>query len=362
MAENLRALLDNLRFSSGPAAVRNYFAALMWTDNEQGLRLINDPDLCFGTLYLLRNEVNTYFSGSGRDRTDLLNPLYLRALDTADVLADTPAGRSDAADGAVSSQSGEAAGSVGRTGWGGPNKRTARQAWAGRRDERQRRAWAAMKPADVQPEYEKQHNSMRKGWAERQSIVSMRNDNDLITALQWMLRSGSDENGLGELYGQLMDNCACLLPEVHRDMPVLESMSHMIFQRHREGRLIHELVRAFFEARRLESLPLLAQGLLSANSRDVELAKRLLCFIPCIRRAIAGRDEAGSGLELSGADLYACSMEWLNQNKPFLYYTGENLHLSGYPMHYTVLEDSGAPGNCSCSNVDFSPGQEVRYD
>jgi hypothetical protein len=74
------SLLDNLRLSNGPEGLKNYFRELLRTDRDGALKAINDSDIKFGTLYLLRSEL------SEKLVEDDLNPLYRRALNLTDDL------------------------------------------------------------------------------------------------------------------------------------------------------------------------------------------------------------------------------------------------------------------------------------
>lgn len=165
------------------------------------------------------------------------------------------------------------------------------------------------------------------GGADRHSEAMMRSDGDSThAALRWMMKTGFDENEAGSGYDQVMERTAALLTKSFNDTDVLREIAEMIFAKNRSGRLIHELVWAFFEARKPESLTLIVQGLDSADNRDVELAKRLLRFIPCVRE--------NAGMPMNAVRIKA--MSWLQDNLPFLYYTGESLHLSGQPLLYAV--------------------------
>lgn len=165
------------------------------------------------------------------------------------------------------------------------------------------------------------------GRADRHTEAMMRSDGDnTYAALRWMLKTGFDENEPGSGYDQVMEHTAALLTKSFNDTDVLPEIAEMIFTKNRSGKFIHELVWAFFEARRPESLPLIAQGLNSADSRDIELAKRLLCFIPCVHE--------NPGIPIKA--VHSRVMTWLQENLPFLYYTGESLHLSSQPLFYAV--------------------------
>lgn len=70
---------------------------------------------------------------------------------------------------------------------------------------------------------------------------------------------------------------------------------------------------------------MVAKRLLSNDRRDVELAKKMLAFIPCFD---FNNNEP--------AKLYNCVLGWLNQNRPYLRYTGENNQKGTVPCPYEV--------------------------
>lgn len=160
-----------------------------------------------------------------------------------------------------------------------------------------------------------------------QTEKAMRSDNeDTASALRWMIKTGYIEEAADKDYEQLMESSASLLTKSFKDTTVLQEIAEMIFARYRSGRLIHGLVWAFFEAHSIESLQFIAQRLKSTDKRESELSKKLLYFVPAISE--------GSGSE--GSTLYFRTLQWLQENKPFLYYTGESLQMCSLPRHYAV--------------------------
>jgi hypothetical protein len=257
-------LLDNLRLSNGPEGLKNYFRELLRVARGSALAAINDSDIRFGTLYLLKPELPEKLVQND------LNPLYRKALDMADSLT-----------------------------------------------------------GNVSPGTE---SNIRKS------------GEDAASALRWIIRTGLPEEGLGSRYEQLMERAAALLVKSFGDTSILPELAEIIFDRNKRGALLHELVWAFFEARCPESLRLVAQRLVSADRRDVELAKKLLCFIPGMSNDASGdmagetasNISTGAGDRLTGPGLYKTALEWLEENRHFLYYTGESLHLCNLPQHYRV--------------------------
>jgi hypothetical protein len=165
------------------------------------------------------------------------------------------------------------------------------------------------------------------GGMNRSLETRMRSDRDgTRQALRWIIATGYDEPAATAEYDRILEKSAVLLSRGLRDSEALPDIAEMMFRRYRDGKLIHDVAWAFFEASAPESLGLIVQRLASPNVPDVELAKKLLCFIPCVGR-MDGR---------SGAALYREAIAWLNKNLPFLQYTGESLHMSSHPHHYAV--------------------------
>jgi len=250
------SLLDNVRLSNGPQEMKNYFRGQFQIDRNKAIEMLNDRNLHFSTLYLLKSDLDEKTIKSS------LNPVYRKALDIADLL--TP----------------------------------------------------------QIPQMQK-----RSAWSPGKLERKLRSpDDDTASALRWIVGTGNPEDGSDGKYELLMERCAALLIKSHGDTTQLPGLVEMIFARNRRGALIHELVWAFFEARSPDSLMLLAQRLNSRDVRDAALAKKLLSFIP-------GIADESVHIKLSP---YSWVSGWLGENRPFLCYTGENLHVSSNPMPYSV--------------------------
>ena len=239
-------LLDNIRYSNGPDGLREYFGKMLQNNRLKAIELINDSDIQFSTIYLLREEI------SGSIEPEALNPLYYKALKTAEKLQ-------------------------------------------------------AKNPKAVEKE-------LRTA------------DDDTRSVLKWIIKTGNPERCSDHDYLKLLENAAALLVKSFRDTSVLPEIADMIFSANRDGKAVHDLVWAFFEASRPESLYIIAGYLNSPHSRDVELAKKLLCFIPDIENAS----------DVSGPALYNRVILWLQENLPYLYYTGESMYLCNSPRYYEV--------------------------
>mgnify|MGYP006945565086 CR=1 FL=1 len=144
------------------------------------------------------------------------------------------------------------------------------------------------------------------------------------TALAWVLDTGYEENGLDEAYEEVLERAVSLLINTYHDTDILPRVAHMIFARHREGRNIHDLTWAYFQSGYPDALRLIARRLSSAEPADVTLACRLLHIDP------PGSDPDSCRKE------YRPYMEWLRDNDPYLYFTGESMQYASAPIFYRV--------------------------
>lgn len=147
------------------------------------------------------------------------------------------------------------------------------------------------------------------------------------TVLKWILETGAVHDGLSSDHDAVLDIAAALLVKLFHEKSVLPIMADMIFERNRKGRFNHDLVWAFFEAKEPESLILIANRLKSENQKDVEFAHKLLNFIPDI----------GTGNMVNADQQYSYIVHWLQDNGPFLHYTGESLQQLHRPSPYVVI-------------------------
>jgi hypothetical protein len=268
------SLLDNIRISNGPEGLRRFFSEMLHTDRNRLLELLSDRRLHFGTLYLLKPDI---ISGGLREA---LPGIYKKALELSDELCGVKT------DGTL--QAGRRITPVRRRTGTGPSGRS------------------------------------REG-GKTQAADMIFSDTVAAPALGWIAETGWDNDMPEDSYELLMERCTALLLARLRHKPVLPAIADTIFSRHRQGRLIHNLVWAFFEARDRESLYLVAQKLGSPDRRDIALARKLLRFIP-------GTDDDA----MSGPALYYGALKWLSENMPFIYYTGESMQMCPKPLYYAI--------------------------
>lgn len=181
---------------------------------------------------------------------------------------------------------------------------------------------------------------------EKTGGLETRSDADTHAALHWILTSGFRDDGTSSEYERILELSAILLTKRYKDTSVLPLLADMAFMRHRAGHLYYDLVWAFLEAREPRSLPLIARYLCSGEPGDVELARRLLYFVPCIR----------DNWNDAGTRQYSCTLQWLQENLPFLYYTGESFQQTSHPKVYAVSLEA----KYLCKNVSVNTGKPLQ--
>jgi len=152
-------------------------------------------------------------------------------------------------------------------------------------------------------------------------------DDYTASILRWMIETGGLADDLDKQYDRLMEFTAALLTKRFKDISVLSMIAEMFFLRYAKGKHIHDLVWAFFESRSVDSILYIARRLNSYNVKERELAYKLLNFIPTL-----------NPLNIPDPYGYTRVLVWLQENKPFLYYTGESLHSCCSPVHFRVSQ------------------------
>jgi hypothetical protein len=148
---------------------------------------------------------------------------------------------------------------------------------------------------------------------------------------KWILETGYADDGLDDEYEAIMDTAVSVLITVYKDNSILPVVADMIFRRNRNGHYTHDLLWAFFQSSVPEALKLTAERICSSNQQDVDLAYHLLHF-----------DASLSSLNiLDRQSKLQAYLQWLNENAPFLYFTGESFQYSSNPVLYKVAKAEG---------------------
>ncbi|MBC2582025.1 hypothetical protein HGI79_17430 [Clostridium sp. DJ247] len=166
------------------------------------------------------------------------------------------------------------------------------------------------------------------------------------SSLKWILVTGASTDGLNEKLDEVLDVSAILLAKVYKDKTVLPTIVDMIFERYKKGFLIHDLIWAFFEAGDPNSLILIANHLKTGDLQEIELASKLLSFIPGINM----------GTNIDGNKNYLTFLYWIKENIFFLHFTGESFQQSSNPTPYVVV----LKAKYLCKNVSIDTGKIIE--
>ncbi|HHV96266.1 MAG TPA: hypothetical protein GXX37_07315 [Clostridiaceae bacterium] len=167
-------------------------------------------------------------------------------------------------------------------------------------------------------------NAIEKRKSSNFENIASDDEYDTYLALRWMLETGFQDDGLSRGYDETLDAVAALLIRKFKDRTVLPLIADLMFKRYNEGRFIYDLIWAYFEHDDPESLLYIGNKLQSSEFKDVELATRLLCFVPGIENI---RD---------GPSKYSIFIRWYNDNKNYLYHTGETFHQLSNPQIFAI--------------------------
>ncbi|WP_411675858.1 hypothetical protein [Caproicibacter sp.] len=144
-------------------------------------------------------------------------------------------------------------------------------------------------------------------------------DENVHAAFLWIFQTGAENDGMSDDYDEILDLSASVLTRRYRETSILPGLAALIFRRNRKKGYLHDLIWAFFQSHDPNALRYLAPYLRSANARDRELA-HLLLHLPDI-----GADSRRWETQ------YRNFMKWLQDNSPYLYFTGESLQSSNQP-------------------------------
>ena len=138
---------------------------------------------------------------------------------------------------------------------------------------------------------------------------------------RWILETGYTEDGLDNEYDEIMDVTVSVLINSYKDKSILPVVVDMIFKRNKKEHYIHDMVWALLQSHTPDALKLIAERICSSDQQDIDLACHLLNF---------GTSNSSYNTE-DREKQYQTYIQWLNENDPFLYFTGESFQFSSNP-------------------------------
>ncbi len=169
--------------------------------------------------------------------------------------------------------------------------------------------------------------------------LSRTENDEYHSVLRWIFETGYTSDGLNSHFDEVLDKTAIMLVKVYNDRTCLKYIEKVIFERYKKGSFIYDLVWAFFESRSPKCLYMTSKRLLSDNPRDIELVRKLLGFIPCF----------GPNCPADNVKQYRDTVNWLDENIQFMYYTGEHFLQTFRPCPFTVSLELKYLQRAACS-------------
>ena len=136
--------------------------------------------------------------------------------------------------------------------------------------------------------------------------------------LLWAVRTGYRYDG-SDQYDTAMDLFICVLLTSYRETQVLPYTEHLIFERNREGKNLHDLIWAYFHLHDPVVLRRMSEHLRAKDPLEVELARALLGTEEICPDCRDGQAQCNS------------YQKWLSENDPYLFFTEENLQYARNP-------------------------------
>lgn len=155
------------------------------------------------------------------------------------------------------------------------------------------------------------------------NITALNYIQSVYFTLKWILETATLEKMMDDVYTEIVDCAAVFLIKVYKDNESLAQISDWIFKRKITGCGTHQLVWSFFEGKDINSLYFIIEKLKSQNRLESKFSCKLLKFIPNI-------DYVDPGLR------YDYAVKWLENNKKFLYFTGESQQEKMNPIYCKV--------------------------
>jgi len=144
------------------------------------------------------------------------------------------------------------------------------------------------------------------------------------SVLYWMFTTGAAEDITDDNYDETVDVTASVLVNRYQDLRILPLMVDLVFRRNRNGRYIHDLVWVLFQSRDPQALKFIAARIQSLTLEDAELAATLLN---------TGETDIPTHNTVDNHDAY---LQWLEENDPYLYFTGESFQFTSKPAFCAI--------------------------
>ena len=149
-------------------------------------------------------------------------------------------------------------------------------------------------------------------------------------ALKWVILTGAGWDGPHagrDDYDAALDLAAAYYAASFNDAQTLTRLAELVFYRNRRGLFVHDLVWGLLQGADASALSVVAKYIVSDNASDSDLACKLLG----LKTPRNASDKVKT---------YAKFTEWLAENRPFIYLTGEHFNAMSVPHHLELDEEA----------------------
>lgn len=164
-------------------------------------------------------------------------------------------------------------------------------------------------------------------------------DDNIHNYLKWIINTGYSENLPDDDYELILDVAVSVLINLYEDKSILPSVVEMVFMRNKDGRFINDLITSLFCLHDVNILKLIAERVASTDKNEAELACNLLNI---------------NQQNFNGEKKYDNAIKWIEENQPFLNFTGENHQFKSNPVFLSV-DFLGKYLNKKFSSDDIQP-------
>ena len=167
--------------------------------------------------------------------------------------------------------------------------------------------------------------SVIKGDMKFKEISDKYNSKRIHDTLIWMFDSGVYADGLNDEFDEILDGTVGMLICFMKDHSILPSVIDLMFNRYEKGCFIHDLSWYLLQSKDPSLLGLITNRLKLSNEKSIQLACKLLHIDGDI-------NSFQDNKEVNIQQTYS----WVNENMPYIYFSGESFQLSSEPNIFKV--------------------------
>ena len=167
--------------------------------------------------------------------------------------------------------------------------------------------------------------SVIKGDMKFKEISDKYNSKRIHDTLIWMFDSGVYADGLNDEFDEILDGTVGTLICYMKDHSILPSVVDLMFNRYEKGCFIHDLSWYLLQSKDPSLLGLITNRLKLSNEKSIQLACKLLHI-----------DGDLSSFQENKEVNIQQTYNWVNENMPYIYFSGESFQLSSEPNIFKV--------------------------